>query len=510
MQIKYIYGKIINKKILTIKNIGKENTEKAKHQYKGKDMSKYIDIINKIISESNDKNTGVLIVDKNGYIEYFKPYIFYDDVEVDEKAKKEIGKHILDLYPELNEKDSTVIHCLKTGDTIIEKRQEFTWNEKKISFNSTTYPIIENGEIRGVVDLATAVNIRDINSSERYEKKYTLDDIVTQNETMIKLKENIRNIANNNSSVLIYGETGTGKELVAESIHMEGNRKNKPFISQNCAAIPSTLLESIFFGTEKGGFTGAETRKGLFEMANGGTLFLDEINSMEITMQAKLLRAIEEKKIRRIGGNKDIHFDIRLICATNEHPEKLIENQIMRQDLYYRIAVVFLEIPPLRKRKDDIKPLIQHFINKYNKQMKMSIKGIMPMVEEMLYSWVWPGNVRELGNVIESAFNMERGEYISLSSLEELRKRIEYTKGKNQILSENHETYKESILDKAISSIKNGQSIDISKILEDIEKEIIIQCAKEQKTLSKLAEMLSMSPQKLQYRINKLNIKKFL
>ena len=219
------------------------------------------------------------------------------------------------------------------------------------------------------------------------------------------LKEKLKKVALTNSAVLIEGETGTGKDMIAKILHSESPRKNMPFITQNCAAIPNELLESIFFGTVKGAYTGAENRKGLFELADGGTLFLDELSSMDLNLQAKILKAIEEGYIRRIGGTTNIKINVRLVSAMNIKPEIAISKNLIRKDLFYRLSVVRFEIPPLRKRKEDILLLSFYFIEKYNKEMGKNVKEISEMVKTIFLNHSWSGNVRELKNVIESIFN---------------------------------------------------------------------------------------------------------
>ncbi len=213
----------------------------------------------------------------------------------------------------------------------------------------------------------------------------------------------VNEIAKHSSStVLITGESGTGKELIARSIHLLSDRKDKPFTAINCAAIPSNLLESELFGHEKGSFTGAFNRKiGYIEESNMGTLFLDEIGDMELHMQSKLLRFLEDKSFRRVGGNKDINIDIRIIAATNKDLKQLIHEGKFREDLYYRLNVFPLYIPPLRERKEDIIPLIKYFINQFNIQFNKNIKKIDDNVIERLKNYEWRGNVRELRNIIE-------------------------------------------------------------------------------------------------------------
>jgi len=206
------------------------------------------------------------------------------------------------------------------------------------------------------------------------------------------------------STVLVQGESGTGKELVAKWIHYESSRADKPFVAINCAAVPSTLLESELFGYEKGAFTDAKTmKKGLFELADGGTVFLDEIGDMELGMQAKLLRFLEDRTFRRVGGSKVITVDVRIISATNKDLLKAVEEKSFRNDLYYRLQVIPIFLPPLRERKEDIVILANHFIESFNKEFNKRIKGLSAAAEKMLTDYSWPGNIRELKNVVERA-----------------------------------------------------------------------------------------------------------
>ncbi|HYS43685.1 MAG TPA: sigma-54 dependent transcriptional regulator [Geobacteraceae bacterium] len=206
------------------------------------------------------------------------------------------------------------------------------------------------------------------------------------------------------STVLVQGESGTGKELVAKWIHYESSRADKPFVAINCAAVPSTLLESELFGYDKGAFTDAKAmKKGLFELADGGTVFLDEIGDMELGMQAKLLRFLEDRTFRRVGGSKVISVDVRIISATNKDLLKAVEEKSFRNDLYYRLQVIPIFLPPLRERKEDIVILANHFIESFNKEFNKKIKGLSAGAEQMLTDYSWPGNIRELKNVIERA-----------------------------------------------------------------------------------------------------------
>jgi transcriptional regulator with PAS, ATPase and Fis domain len=247
----------------------------------------------------------------------------------------------------------------------------------------------------------------------------SLNDIYGNSEATKKLKENILKIADTSSTVLITGESGTGKELVARSLHSHSNRKNKPFVVINCSAIPDSLLESELFGYVKGAFTGANNngRIGKFELANTGVIFLDEIGDMPLYLQAKILRVIQEKKIERIGSNKSIDLDIKIIAATNVNLEEKIKEQKFRSDLYYRLNVIPFKLLPLRERKEDILPIIEKLIKKYNRISGKNIISIDDEVKQAFLSYNWPGNVRELENVIELMFNISGNSSILNSSL---------------------------------------------------------------------------------------------
>jgi len=448
-------------------------------------MLEYLNQVQNVIDMCGD-NTEIVICNKEGYVEYCKCQHYTQLPEL------MIGKHILDIYPELNEKNSTIMQTLKTGESIVNYNQTLTTiDNQKIMLIATSMPIYEKGEIIGVVDYSRYLEINNNRLSEFAIGLYRLDDIITKNEEMFLVKEQVKMLADSNSTVLIYGETGTGKELIAQSIHTSSKRINKPFVSQNCAAIPSNLIESIFFGTEKGSYTGAETKKGLFEFADGGTLFLDEINSMDLTMQVKLLKVLEEKKVRHIGGHKDISFDVRIICATNEKLEDLIKSKRLREDFYYRISIIKIYIPPLRKRKNDILLLANNFIQIYNKQMNRNIKGLSDIVKSIFESWDWPGNVRELKNVIESAFNMEEGERIILKDVQELTRSIEYKNGRCDV-----------VLEPEFQGVINLQAV-----IDNYEKNLIEYAIQSSVNLTESARKLSLSPQSLNYKISKYNLR---
>ncbi len=252
------------------------------------------------------------------------------------------------------------------------------------------------------------------------KEKYSFKNMIGKSKKMREIYSLIEKVAGIDSTVLITGESGTGKEIAARAIHFLSRRKEHPFISINCGALPENLLESELFGHAKGSFTGAfTTKKGMFEVAEKGTLFLDEVGEMSPWTQVKLLRAIQERKIRRVGGTEEIPVDVRIIAATNQDLKKKIEKGEFREDLFYRLNVISFEMPPLRKRKEDIPLLVHHFLQKYCQNMQKSMKRISPRVMKIFESYDWPGNVRELENLIERIVAIEERETITEESLPE-------------------------------------------------------------------------------------------
>jgi len=250
-------------------------------------------------------------------------------------------------------------------------------------------------------------------------RKYGITNLIGQSQHMQNVLAMVEKIARSDAStVLIQGESGTGKELIAKAIHWESARAEKPFMAINCAAVPETLLESELMGYEKGAFTDAKVqKKGLFETADGGTIFLDEIGDMDPGMQAKLLRVLEERAFRRVGGTKEIPVDVRIISATNKDLLKAIEEKTFRNDLYYRLQVIPIFLPPLRERREDILPLAEHFIQHFNREFGKNVRGISKMAEKFLSDYPWPGNIRELKNIIERAIILENEETLLLEHL---------------------------------------------------------------------------------------------
>jgi len=263
-----------------------------------------------------------------------------------------------------------------------------------------------------LLQIGRALENRRLNSEVRrlkglLKERYDFDNIVARSEKMQRVLEAVSHIAKTESTVFIHGESGTGKEVTAKAIHLASQRKDQPFVAINCAAIPETLLESELFGHEKGSFTGAvRSTKGLFTQANKGTIFLDELGDMPLSIQAKLLRALEERQFYPVGSEKPVQVDVRLIVATKTNLEEAVKNGLFREDLFYRIHVIPIRLPPLRERKDDIPHLVDHFLKKICVPMKKDVKGISPQGMRKLMLHDWPGNVRELENTLEYAVAM--------------------------------------------------------------------------------------------------------
>jgi len=257
-----------------------------------------------------------------------------------------------------------------------------------------------------------------ISLRQKIEDRYLFEGIIAKSPVMLKIFELIRTVAPTTATIMISGNTGTGKEIVARAIHHQSPRRNKPFLAVSCASLPESLLESELFGHEKGSFTGAaERKKGKFEASDQGTLFLDEIGEINANTQIHLLRALEEKKITRVGGNEEIDVDVRVIAATNKDLRTMVKQGSFREDLYYRLKVVSIQLPPLRDRREDILPLAEHFLRKFSKDNNKVIKCFSPDVIEFMMNYSWPGNVRELENMIEHGVILAKHKEISMADL---------------------------------------------------------------------------------------------
>lgn len=371
----------------------------------------------------------ILIVDKNGMV------LFYN--QANEKLdnlqrEKVIGCHIDDCFKVKEQTSGITSQVLRKRIPLRDVYQDYTTiSGNRVISVSSAYPLFHQQELAGVLTITKNIyrykklmNIvgdayESLSKNEAGEN-YTFEQMIGSSSILMNSVRIARKAAKTNSSVLIYGDTGTGKELFAQSIHHASNLKG-PFVSINCAAIPENLLESILFGTAKGAFTGAVERAGLFEEAANGTLFLDEINSMNSSQQAKLLRVLETGHLRRIGENRERPVHVRMISALNMSPLKAVEQGLLRQDLFYRLSVVSVRVPPLTERKEDIPLLTKFFIDHYNRSFNLNVRGVSADVAGLFQQYRWPGNVRELRHAIEYAMNLiEDSELITREDLSPL------------------------------------------------------------------------------------------
>ena len=363
---------------------------------------------------------GVHVVDAEGNsIIYNKAMAQLEKMERNDVLRKPFAE----IFKNLKAEDSTLLQALQNQKSTWKQEQTYLNKDgKEITTVNITVPVMDEDRVVAAVEIAK--NITDIQrmsdtildlrkeiddpkkSKIKKIKKYNFSNLYGENKEFINTINLAKKAAQSSASCVIYGETGTGKELIAQSIHFDSERRNNTFLAQNCAAVPGSLLEGILFGTSKGGFTGAVDRAGLFEQADEGTLLLDEINSMPHELQGKLLRVLQENYIRRVGGTKDIPVDVRIIATINEPAEELLASGKMRRDLFYRIAVIQLHVPPLRERKDDIVMLAEKFIDKYNKKYDKQIWLLSDAAKQKLLLYDYPGNVRELENIIMAAMSM--------------------------------------------------------------------------------------------------------
>lgn len=454
-------------------------------------MRKIENILNCLI---NNLNIGIHIVDDDGKT------VYYNDVMASiEGLKKEevLGKKVDEYLKDVNEDSSTIMKCIKSGKKVKDIIQRYSSNRgKKITTINTTIPVTEDNKLIGAIEIAQDMTqFKEVNEKlcklqsvlKNNQDHYVFSDIVGKSIAMDNAINKAMKASLSNSSVLIYGETGCGKEVFAQSIHYNGIRSNAPFIPINCAAIPSTLLEGMLFGTTKGSFTGAENKKGLFQLAHRGTILLDEVNSMDTYLQTKLLRVLQDGYIRPIGSSKSIEVDVRIIATLNKEPKDLIKEGKLREDFYYRLSVIRIDIPPLRERREDIRVLTDYFIHYYSKLLGKEVKSVDKTVMEKFTNYNWPGNVRELKNVIESAMNMSDGEI-------ELHKEFFESK---IIKQEN---------DHILSSYSSS-NLSLNEYMMEIEKKIIKRELENQKrNITKTADILGISRQNLQYKIKKYDI----
>ncbi len=467
---------------------------------------------------------GIVITDKDGIILYYNSSMGkIDDIE----PPNAIGRGLLEIY-DLSEQQSTTMRCLRCRQVIQNEPIFYRTHLGKVTNAiSNVYPLFNNHKLIGAISYTKDYHMveRIFSTSEprihdKPERKngtrYSFADIIGRNSDLSESVRIAQMAAESPSPVLISGETGTGKELFAQSIHNFSSYSKNPFIPINCAAIPENLLEGILFGTSKGAFTGAIDKGGLFEQANDGTLFLDELNSMPLTLQTKLLRVIQEKKVRRIGSHSETDLNVKIISSVNQDPHQEINRGNLRLDLFYRLGVVFVQIPTLRERKQDLTKLIYHFIEKFNTRLKKNVAGISTEVEEFFLEYHWPGNVRELEHVIEGSMNLiGKNKIIEKPQLPKhflqvTSNNVVHPKVSKATEGKDYRTPSPSAIDGspiAISDIHNSLQ-QLNETYRTAEQSLISRALSSSKgNIAKAAKTLGLSsPQALQYKMKKLNL----
>ncbi len=394
-------------------------------------------------------------------------------INILEKIKKEKKHPIVIMITAFGDIE-TAVKAIKLGAyDFVEK--PFNLDKLKILLSKA----VETGSLREEVS-----HFKSLLTSQ-----FSMNSIVGQSDQMKEVKALVKKVAQSDAStIFLHGESGTGKDLIAKVIHYSSERSDKPFMDINCTALPETLIESELFGYEKGAFTDAKVmKKGFFELADAGTIYLDEIADMKSSTQAKLLKVIENKTFKRIGGVKDIAVDIRIIASSNKNIEEEIRNGNFREDLYYRLQVIPLRLPPLRERSEDIIFLTNAFINQFNNEFKKHVLGISKEVKKSFLDYHWPGNIRELKNVIERAMILENEEYILPEHLP-----IELSKQNNP---------QKAISDSRVTIPPGGLNIEL------VEKELITQALEQSKwNQTKAAKLLNLTRDALRYRMQKFGI----
>lgn len=434
---------------------------------------------------------NVLIVDEQGVT------LYYDVADLDTLAKLGkrpedfLGQPVTSFYENLTPDNSTILKVLKTGVPLFDVEQEMhAKSGSRYVSKSATFPIDQNGKRIGAIEFSkhyypkgSSAVPNNMATHKIYRKNnttYTIDDLVTVNPVMLAVKEKIKRVAQHDSNVLIVGETGTGKDLVAQAIHNASEQFSKPFVMLNCAIIPKDSLETVLFGTE----TEEGVTPGLFEQATGGTLFLDEISSLDLPLQLKLLHVIENKTIRRVGGKVDVQLAVRFLAAANEQPELLVKAGRLREDLYYRIGVVQVDLPALAQRKDDISVLADYYRCYFNEHMKMTVESVELEVLAAFQRYHWPGNVRELKNALEAAFNQTVGTVVTLADIP---KRIANVQEGAELLGPEH---------------------TLRDALDDYEKAMLIEAmGRSGGVLAEMARKLGLSKQSLKYKLDKHSLR---
>ncbi len=425
---------------------------------------------------------GIMAINHNEEIELFNKYcenIFHIDKE------NVLGKNVGDFLGF----EAPMIKLLKTGENYDNIEVHIKNKNGHIHYITTGRPIKDDkgktiGAVASLKDINEAIELSNVITSK---EEIAFKDIIGNSSSIIKIKKICSAVAKSNSTILLRGESGTGKELFAKAIHNLSSRTDRSFVAINCAALPDNLIESELFGYTKGSFTGAkeEGKDGLFKIADKGTIFLDEIGELSLSLQAKLLRVLQEGTIRKIGSVLEEKINVRVIAATNRNLESMIKDGTFREDLYYRLNVIPIFIPPLRDRIEDIPMLVNFFINKLNKQLDKNIKGAETEFIEKLVKYQWPGNVRELRNVVERAMNLCYSNLLNEDNLI-----LDFEKNTNYINEEKRDDF----------------SFTLKEVVEIAEKKALLSAIKKHSSFRKAAKTLGISHTTIMNKIKKYNI----
>lgn len=466
--------------------------------------------MNKNIMWVNDVN-HIMVVNKNYDIMYNSRF----DARMGNKSDVKVYKNLFEMYPSIGRENSTIVKAISTGESSFMGRQEFADKNGNIYVSQNlTMPIYKKGKIIGAVEITKVITtVGDTEKPKRVisgflgdtktsgqdikDKEINFDDILTVDKRLIEEKERAKVFAKTPNPILLYGETGTGKELFAQAMINHTKVPKRRVIIQNCATIPENLMESILFGTTKGSYTGAENRKGLFEEADGGLLFLDELNSLPFAIQGKLLRVIQDGTFRPVGSNQEKKVNVKIVAAMNVDPMEAIENNILRKDLFYRLSGNMVYITPLRERRDDIDLLINHYIEKYNLQYGKNVEGVSEALLEFFHNYKWEGNVRELKHVIDTMVSMSGDDILDFNDLPIYLSNIKPNGMEDDSRVKN----------KDYQPAYEGEELNLRKAIEKTERDLITRALNATRgNKTKAGALLGIPRQTLKYKMGKLKI----
>lgn len=486
-----------------------------------------VDVLRSLMAVLEVVNQGIHVVDEDGVtVVYNRAASVIDGLSETEV----VGRRLLEVFPSLDEGSSTLLTVLKTGVPQAERQQTFTnYKGKKITTVNSTSPLAIDGKVVGACEVSTDITRikemaekivdlqRELRDKESHRplpasgrpgaeaaphRLFTVADIVGESPALKAVKQKVLQVAAGEANVLVWGDTGTGKELLVQAIHSASKRQRGPFVPQNCAALPESLLEGLVFGTARGGFTGSLDRPGLLELASGGTLYLDEIDSMPPGLQAKMLRVIQDKRVRRLGEARERPVDARIIASTGVPPATAVAQGTLRPDLYYRVSVVEIGLSPLRERREDIPLLCEHFLAKHSPRGE--VRAVSAQVMAAFLAYEWPGNVRELEHAIEGSLAFARGREIQVEDLSGAVRGILATASMFRNSGQAGQSGR-PVPPGVGSQARGGRALRES--LREQEKEAIEAALREGRSVSGASRILGIPRQTLQYRMKVLGIK---